>query len=126
MKKETGLDLIVFGNFTSLPVVSAVHPKRVFYISPYFLCPAATAPPPADMRVPLYFFCWLHFPWFERLANDTAEVKELWLIAALLGLWSGGRFHFSLSGLPPDVVAYSPDPLPPSKHTHTPLRSNLN
>lgn len=45
------------------------------------------------------------------LANDTAEVKELWLIAAPLGLWRAGGFHFSLPGLPPDVVAFSPDPL---------------
>lgn len=45
------------------------------------------------------------------LANDTAEVKELWLIAALSGLWRAGGFHLSLPGLPPDVVAFSPDPL---------------
>lgn len=101
----------------------AVHPKRAAsHFALFLLFCSHGSSSNLHASTSLFFFCWLHFLWRERLTNDTAEVKELWLIAALLGLRSGGRFHFSLSGLLADVVAFSPDlprPEPPSTRTPT-------
>lgn len=97
----------------------AVHPKRGlshFALFPLFCSHGSSSNSLASTSS--FFSCWLHFLWRERLANDAAEVKELWLIAALLGwrqvsfltLWSSSRCGGFFTRPP------SPLNLPP--HTH--------